>query len=167
MTPKAQALMEKMRVQAKFPYLIEVTYIDNQGTEEILRYANADEDKEFTEIIDGEEVTNTFYASYFVITPPEVNTTGFSDAKITISAIDQTWINRIRSTSKRAKIRFIAVIDYDDNGEVIEPIEDMEFTLTNAQASESTIQFVMKFDDLLSIKVPYDECNEFVCPALV
>ena len=167
MTPKAQALMEKMRVQAKFPYLIEVTYIDNQGEEEILRYANSDEDKEFTEIIDGEEVTNTFSAGYFSITPPERNTTGFSDAKITISAIDQTWINRIRSTSKRAKIRFIAVIDYDDNGEVIEPIEDMEFTLTNASSTETAIQFTMKFDELLEVKVPSDECNELVCPALV
>ena len=85
---------------------------------------------------------------------------------MTISNVDQSIIEKIRSSSKRSKIRFIATIEHYENGTTIEPIEDMEFTLTNATANETTIQWAMKFD-IFDIKVPYDVCNDRVCPALV
>ena len=159
MTRTAKLLMEKMEVQAKFPYLLEVTYYDNQGNSEIYRYVNSDEDKTF----EG----NTYSAGFFKLSLPERNSSGFSDASITFSAIDQEWVQKIRSTNQRCKVRFVAVIEYYSGQETIEPIEDMEFILTNAIVKESVIQFTIKFDDLLDLKVPYDECNDRVCPALV
>lgn len=162
---KAKLEMEKTLTRAKFPYLIEITYIYNDDTEanphrDILRYVNADNDVTFE--------NNTFSAGYFSVKPPQKTQKGFTDASISISAIDQTWIERVRSTNKRAKIRFVATISYVENStEVIEPIEDMEFTLTNASTDGAVLNFTMKFDELLDIKVPYEECNDRVCPALV
>ena len=164
MTRQAKLLMEKMEVQAKFPYLVEITYIYNDDTEQnphrdILRYANSDDDIVF----EG----NTYSAGFFKMTLPESTSSGFSDASITISAIDQTWIEKIRSSERRSIIRFIATIEHYDNQTVVEPIEEMEFTLSNAQVEETTIKCTLKFDDISDIKVPYDICNDRVCPALV
>ena len=159
MTRTAKLLMEKMEIQAKFPYLIEVTYNKNDGTSEVLRYANTDEDVTF----EG----HTFSAGFFKVSLPEQTTSGFTDASITISAVDQEWVNKIRSSNVRSTIRFVATIEHYENGTSIEPIEDMEFVLTNASLNETTIQWTMKFDDLFDIQVPYDECNDRVCPALV
>ena len=164
MTRQAKLLMEKMEIQAKFPYLIEVTYVYNDDTEEnphrdILRYANTDEDVTFEQ--------NTYTAGFFKVSLPEKTTSGFTDASLTISNVDQEWVGKIRSTNKRSFIRFIATIEHYENGTQVEPIEDMEFTLTNATVNETTIQWTMKFDDKFDIKVPYDKCNDRVCPALV
>ena len=169
----AKLEMEKTLTRAKFPYLVEITYRYNDDTEEnphrdILRYANSDEDIQFTELIDGEEVTNTFSAGYFKMSLPQKTSSGFSDAKITISAIDYSWIERIRNSNKRSLIRFVAVIDYDNNGSrFVEPIEDMEFILTNATSDGTAIQWTMKFDDKMDVQIPFEECDDLVCPALV
>ena len=166
----AKLEMEKTLTRAKFPYLVEITYYRKDNTTEILRYANSDEDKEFTEIIDGESVTNTFYAGYFTIQLPQKTQSGITDAKINISAIDQSWIERIRNADKkkRSKIRFVATIEYENNSEEsLESIEDMEFELTNASTDGDIIQWTMDFDPLADVKVPHDECNDRVCPALV
>ena len=165
LTRKAKVEMEKTLTRAKFPYLIEITYIYNDDTpssphRDILRYANSDEDITY----EG----NTFSAGYFTMQLPQKTSSGFSDAKINISAIDYTWIEKIRGTNKRSLIRFIAVIDYDDDGtQTIEAIEDMSFVLTNATTDGTAIQWTMKFDDLMEIQVPYEDCNDRVCPALV
>lgn len=152
--------MMKMETFAKFPYLIEITHYLNDGTENIYRYANSDENIEF----EG----NVFNAGYFKITPPERSSNYISDAKLTISAVDQTWIQKIRETQKRAKVRFVAVIQYDDeNGvEAVEPIEDIEFELTKANWNETEIQWVMEFDNLMDINVPIDEMTSLNCPQL-
>lgn len=162
--------MEKTLTRAKFPYLIEITYFRNNNTTEVFRYANSDEDIDFTETIEGVETTNTFSAGYFTMQLPQKTSSGFTDAKISISAIDHSWIERIRNADKkkRSKIRFVAVIQYDDDGEeAVEPIEDMEFILTNATSDGQIIQWTMKFDENLEIQIPFDECNDRVCPALV
>lgn len=159
---KAKIEMERTLTRAKFPYLIEITYYRNNNTTEVFRYANSDTDMTFE--------NHTFSAGYFTIQRPQRTTSGFTDAKITISALDQAWIERIRNADKkkRSEIRFVAVIDYDNNGtRTIEPIEDMEFILTNATADEKAIQWSMKFDEKMEVQVPFDECNDRVCPALV
>ena len=159
---KAKLEMEKTLTRAKFPYLIEITYYKNDNTSEIFRYANADDDKTFE--------NHTFTAGYFTMQLPEKTQSGITDAKISISAIDQTWIQRIKEADKkkRSKIRFVASIDYEDNNtETLESIEDMEFELTNATTEGSVIQWTMDFDPLASVKVPCEECNDRVCPALV
>ena len=119
MTRQAKLLLEKMEIQAKFPYLVEITYIYNDDTEQnphrdILRYANTDEDVTF----EG----HTFSAGFFKMTLPEQTTSGFTDATITISAVDQEWIGKVRSSDKRSTIRFVATIEHYENGTTIEPI---------------------------------------------
>ena len=162
MTRDAKLEMEKTLTRAKFPYLIEITYYKNDNTSQVFRYANSDEDKVF----EG----NTYSAGYFTMQLPQKTQSGISDAKISISAIDQTWIQRIREADlkKRSKIRFVATIDYPNNNqETIEAIEDMSFELTNGTTEGNIIQWTMKFDTLSEIKVPHEECNDRVCPALV
>ena len=150
---KQQILRTKTR--AMFPYLIEVIH-DDFGT---LRYANSDSDIEYN----GE----TFQASSFSIDPPDKEGGKIGDATITISAIDQFWIEKIRSTNKYAHMRFIAVIKYDKSGKVIvEPIEDYEFTLKNASWNDVSIQWEMIFDDTMNIIVPCDRATAQKVPAL-
>ena len=157
MTPKIQNLLVQNDVPASFPYLIEV-WKPSDPTH-IERYVNASVDKEF----EG----NTFTASYFTIQPPEKTESGIKDATITISTIDQTWIEKVRGTQERYKCRFVAVIDYDDDGtETIEALDDITFTLVNATWAETTLQFTMKFDEGMSINVPCQKLDQFVAPAL-
>lgn len=145
----------RTRTQAMFPYLIEVTHKDF-GT---LRYANSDFDIEY----DGQ----TYKASSFSIDPPDKDGGRIGNASITISAIDQFWIEKIRNTNKYAHIRFIAAIKYDNAGNaVVEPIEDYEFTLKNASWNEISIQWEMVFDDVMNIVVPCDRATAQKVPAL-
>lgn len=159
MTPLIQQQVVRMETQAKFPYLIEITTPDG----EVYRYANSDEDIEYEE----NGVSNTYESAYFKVTPPEKTTTGFKDARLTISAIDQFWIEKIRSTNKRSKIRFLAVIVYEENGDkYVEPTEDVTMTLTNATWNETAIEWTMKYDDSMDILMPCTKMTASTYPAL-
>lgn len=154
----AKQQMLRMETQAMFPYLVEIT-VPNDTENEIYRYANTSEDVIFED--------NTYTASCFKITPPEKTESTIKDAKITISAIDNFWIEKIRETSTRCSIRFVAIIQYEkDNSKYIEKIDDINFMLTNASWTESTIEWTMKFDDRLDVKVPCQKLSSFICPAL-
>ena len=157
MNQNVKSMLVQNDIPASFPFLIEVWKPSDPTN--IERYVNASEDKEF----DGE----TFTASSFKVQPPERNESGVRDANITISTIDQSWIEKVRTSNERYKIRFLAVIDYDDDGtETIEPLDDITFTLTNATWQETTIQFTMKFDDRMEVNVPCQKLDPFVAPAL-
>lgn len=157
MTPNIQNLLVQNDVPASFPFLIEIWKPSEPSN--IERYVNASDDKEFEE--------HTFTASYFTVQPPEKTESGVKDATITLSTIDQTWIEKVRTTQERYKIRFVAVIDYDDDGtESIEALDDITFTLTNATWAETTIQFTMKFDEGMNINVPCQKLDQFIAPAL-
>jgi len=159
MTPLIQQQIVRMETRAKFPYLIEIT--DPEGN--IYRYANSDTDIEYEE----NGVTNTFTAGYFKITPPEKTQTGFKDAKLTISALDQVWIEKIRSTQKRSTVRFLAVIMYEEDGnKYAEPTEDVTMSLTNATWNDTTIEWNMKFDDSLDLLIPCNKATSFTYPGL-
>lgn len=151
-----QNLLVQNDIPASFPFLIEIWKPSDPTS--IERYVNASEDKEFEE--------HVFTASSFSVQPPEKTESGVKDATITLSTIDQTWIEKVRTTQERYKIRFVAVIDYEDEEEVIEPLDDITFSLTNATWAESTIQFTMKFDEGMSINVPCQKLDQFVAPAL-
>lgn len=162
MDSKAKQQMLRMRVHAKFPYLIEIKHYTDASDPtvyDVYRYANSDNDIEF----DGE----TYSASVFSVQPAEKKTDGFSDAKLTISAVDQTWITRIRNTpvrAKRAEIRFVAVIQYENNGtETVEAIEEEDFILTLADWNDTEIQWTMKFDELMDIQIPLLTLDSRLC----
>lgn len=169
MNPLVQSMLVQNTVPASFPFLIEIWKPSDPTN--IERFVNASEDKQFTETVMVEgiptEVTHTFTASYFVVQPPERTESGIKDATITFSTIDQSWIERVRTTQERYRVRFVAVIDYEDNGEeVIEPLDDFTFYLTNATWQETTIQFSMKFDEGMNVNIPCQKLDQFVAPAL-
>lgn len=159
MTQLIQSKLVKSEIQASFPYLIEIWKSSDVKKTDVMRYVNALEDKNFED--------KTYSAAYFKVSPPQKTDNGIMDAKITISVIDQTWIEKIREASERYKIRFVAVIDYMQNDEeYIESLDDITFTLTSASWTESTVEWTMKFDEWQEIKIPCQKLTQFVCPAL-
>lgn len=165
MTNKAKQLAVRMETYAKFPYLIEIKYENANGNEIIERYANCGEDVEFTDS-DGE--TKTFYSAYFKIKPPSRSNSSISNGTFTYTVVDQTWITKIRQCKKRAKIRFLACIIYDDNNNIqtVEKIDDINFTLTKCSWNEKTVQWVMMFDDRMNLNIPVDTATIRKVPAL-
>ena len=145
-------LVQKTR--AKFPYIIEIVNEDLG----VFRYANSSKNVTF----EG----NMFTAGLFSVTPPERTTTSISNAKLSISCVDQTWIDKIRRTQKRSSCRFIATIIYDTDNDttICEAIEDNSFTLTSASWDDSNISWDMEFDDRMTVLVPVDIGSSQNCP---
>jgi len=156
MTNKAKQLAVRMETYAKFPYLIEITH----PTYGVYRYANSDENITYN--------GDTYLAGCFSITPPERKENSIGDAKLSISAIDQEWIYNIRNTDERAKIKFLATIVYDDamHVEQVEPLEELEFTLTKATwDTKFAISWNMTFDEGMGLCVPCDKATANKVPA--
>jgi hypothetical protein len=156
MLPFSQLQIARKRTHAKFPYLIEITHPDYG----VFRYANADE----MVMCDG----NNYQPATFSIQPPERNGGKIGNASLSISAVDQFWIEKIRGTQKPADIRFIAVIVYDkDNGEVVvEPLEENRFTLRKASWNETAITWEMIFDDTQSYILNSELCDSATAPGI-
>jgi hypothetical protein len=153
MTNYAQREIARRNTQAKFPLLIEITS-DDIGS---LHYANSDQDI----IYEGD----IYYASIFALEPPDKDGDKIGNARITISAIDQEWIYRIRSTQKPARLRFIAVIIYGDNGNYqLEKLEENSFTLRSASWNEIAISWDLIFDENMTILLPAEDCTALTCP---
>lgn len=155
MTPVSQQKMVQMETYAEFPYLIEIT--EPNGT--VHRYANSSKDITFEE--------HLFESTFFTLSPPERTQEGIKDATITISTIDQTWIEKVRNNQERFRIRFIAVITYDENNNpVVEKIDEINFVLTRANWNQNTLQWTMKYDDWMDINIPITKCTAYVTPAI-
>lgn len=156
----AKKNMLRMEAYAKFPYLIEVT----TATGTVYRFANSDEDITFND--DGTE--KTFSAGWFTIQPPDIQESEIGDGTLTISALDSSWIKVIRTETKRATLRFVACIIYNDTNEIetVEPIEDTEYKLTEADWDETSISWTMVFDENMQINIPCDTGTTQKCPAV-
>jgi hypothetical protein len=153
MKPKEEQLIARRETYAKFPYLIKVTH-PTLGT---FRYANTDSDIFYK----GDK----YDAACFIVDPPDKDSSKIGDGQLTISAVDQLWIERIRTTQIAAKIKFLAMIVYDD-GVVsgVEPMEEMDLTLRVVNWNEDTITWSMVFDENMSINVPCDRATALNCP---
>jgi hypothetical protein len=156
MTHKAEQLIARRETYAKFPFLIQVAH---PLFDDPLCFANADEDIIYTGI--------TYKAACFTIDPPDKDGGKIGDGQLTISAVDQFWIEKIRTTQTAARITFIAAIQYDDgiiSG--VEPLEEMEFTLRAANWNEEIITWTMVFDENMAIIVPCDRATALKCPGV-
>lgn len=160
MTEAARQRILRLETQAMFPYLIEVTYFDEYDKPVLERYCNSDSDL----IYNGE----VYHAAWFNVKPPTHTNTSISDGQLTLSAVDQGWIVKVRQARKRAKCRFVACILYDDDNlvDTIEEIETMTFTLIKANWTETTMSFTMMFDDRMNLSVPLDMANILKVPGL-
>jgi len=157
LSPKVQKLLAAQRKIAKFPFLIKVTHETDH--EFPMYFVNAPDDVTYK--------GNIYHAASFSIEPPDRDGSKIGDATLTLSAIDQFWIQKIRENQKPAKLEFVAVILYDDDRTGIEGIEAMEnicFTLRAASFNEIAVTWTMVFDENMAINVPADTCNAMATP---
>jgi hypothetical protein len=157
LSPKVQKLLAAQRKFAKFPYLIKISHETGHGFP--MYFANAPEDITYAE--------NIYNAASFSIEPPDRDGSNIGDATLTLSAIDQFWIQKIRENQKPARIQFMAVIAYNDDNtgiEGIEPMEDISFILRAASFNEMAITWTMVFDENMAINIPADTCNAMATP---
>lgn len=156
LSARAKQEMLRMETFAKFPYLIEVSHEDYG----VMRYANCDQDVTYN--------GNVYQASCFSINPPDRTNTSISDGTLSFSSVDQEWIMKIRSTQKRAKIKFLACIIYDrqNNIEGIETIEELDFTLTKCSWNDTVIQWTMVFDEDMNLVIPCDVASPLKTPGV-
>lgn len=153
--PSAYAKQQILRThtQSMFPYLIEIVHED-LGT---FYYVNAEEKIEWDNKI--------FNPACFSIQTPEYNSKGLTNATLTMTAIDQEWIIKIRSTNKRAKIRFLAaIVTLEDKTKDVEILENIEFTLTNASWNEISITWTMEVEQTIMLQIPIHTLDAVTCP---
>jgi hypothetical protein len=132
---KARRELSRREKHALFPYLIQIEH-DDFGN---FYYANS-----------GDNITyggHVYQAATFSIDPPDRDGSKIGNASISISDIDQFWVQKIRTTRKTAKIHFIAGIKYNDNGETrFEVLEKNSFTLRLATYNGVLVTWEMEFD---------------------
>jgi hypothetical protein len=144
--------LARRNTQAKLPVLIEINHESGD-----YYYANSDQDIFYD--------NHTYKSSVFSLDPPDRDGDKIGNAQITISAVDQTWIQRIRISQKPAKLHFIAIIAYDkDGGIIFESLEENTFTLRSASWNEIGISFDLIFDENMAILLPAEDCTAFTCP---
>lgn len=141
---------------AFFPYLVEITHEDYG----VFRYANISCAESLT--YNGHE----FAAAAFTVEPPSQTNTGLSNATLTLSAVDQEWIIKIRETDKKAKAVLIeAVCMYNDDGTIeVEGASSVPFTLAKASWDGVKITWDMEFDDVMGLQVPIDVASKASVP---
>jgi hypothetical protein len=159
-SPLTKRQLTQQRTAASFPCLIEITYTDwFSNQERILHYTNASEDITFEGDI--------YNAAAFSIQPPDRDGSTIGDATLTISAVDQAWPEKIRGTQKPAKLRFIAVIVYQEGSIAgIELLEENSFTLRAASWNETSVSWAMHFDENMAVIVPAEKCNAQTTPGI-
>ena len=142
---KGKSRLLGMNTEALTPYLVEI-YNEDYG---YFRYCNVDGQVTYE--------NNVYTPAYFQIEPPEKTESGIGNAKITISAVDQEWIARIRGTQKRSTMRLIPCVIYEDGGSIeVESVDDVHFKLTAAEWNDTTISWEMEYDDVMQINIPCD-----------
>jgi hypothetical protein len=154
-SPFSKRQITQQRTAASFPCLIAITHDDYPD----MFYTNGSENI----IFEG----NVYNAAAFSIQPPDRDGSKIGDATLTMSAIDQVWIEKIRGTQKPAKLRFIAVIVYQEGSIAgIEPLEENRFTLRAASWNEVSISWTMHFDENMAVIVPAEKCTAQTTPGI-
>jgi hypothetical protein len=155
LSPRVQKLLAAQRTAAKFPYLIRIVH-PNPDYPDML-YANSSENIEYDNKI--------YEAASFSIQPPERDGPKIGAATLTISAVDQVWIEKIRVTQKPAELHFIAVIVYDEHGTAgIESLEENSFTLRGTQWDELSISWELVFDERQENIITSVSCTPHIAP---
>jgi len=150
---KIQKLLASQNMPAKLPCLIKITH-EVYG---IMFFANSDEDVKYN--------GDNYWASCFEVQPPAIEGGNIGNATLTISAVDQEWIQKIRKTQIPAQLEFVAAIEYDDEGVLsVEPLEDNNFTLRTANWTEISISWEMSFDERQSYILTSIKCTPQVTP---
>ena len=143
----------KQSSTASYPFLIKITH-NNQ----VYRFAKYWEDVTFA--------CEIYKASNFTFTPPEESTDGIKDANLSLSDVDQTWIEKIRkaNTFDLITVEFVAVIIYDGNGVMnISEIENILFNVKTVNGNGITLDIDLSFDEKTSVNIPCDVMDSVKC----
>jgi len=152
-SPKVQRMLAAQRTAAKFPYLIKISH-EEYGD---MYFVNSSDN-----ILYNGDIYN---AASFSIQPPSVEGAKIGNATLTLSAIDQFWIERIRSTQIPAQLQFIAAIIYDEYGAMgIESLEENSFILRAANWNELSISWEMSFDERMNLVITSIKCTPMTVP---
>jgi hypothetical protein len=151
-SPKVQKLLAAQRTAANFPYLIKISHSEYGD----MYFANSSDDINYNGDI--------YNAASFSIQPPDAEGAKIGNATLTISAIDQFWIERIRQTQIPAELRFIAAIVYDESGMGIEALEENSFILRAANWNEISISWEMSFDERMNYIITSTKCTPMTVP---
>jgi hypothetical protein len=154
MTPRTQKILASVEKQGKFPYLIEISHPDYNT----MYFANSSENIVYN--------TNIYNSASFSIQPPDKDGSKIGSAALTISAIDQFWIERIRAITTPAELRFAAVIVYDEQGGMagIESLEENNFTCRLANWNEISISWDLSFDERMGFIITSVKCTPMTAP---
>jgi hypothetical protein len=152
LSAKAQKLLASQRIMANFPYLVKITH-NNMD----YYYANSSNNITYKGDI--------YNASSFSIDPPDQDGAKIGNATLTMSVVDQVWIERMRSTQIPAKLQFIAVIVSDESGASgIEALEENSFTLRAANWNELAVSWEMSFDERMANIITSVKCTPQITP---
>jgi len=152
-TPKVQKILAAQRTTAMFPCLIKISHPEYGD----MYFANSSHNINYN--------GNIYIAASFSIQPPDAQGAKIGNATLTISAIDQFWIEKIRGTQIPAQLQFIAAILYDELGVMgIEPLEENSFTLRAANWNEISISWEMSFDERMNYIITSIKCTPMTVP---
>jgi hypothetical protein len=153
MTNFVKKQLAAQKTAAAFPYLIKITHDEFPD----MLYVNASQNITYAGDI--------YNAASFAIQPPDRDGSKIGDATLTISAVDQVWIEKIRATQKPAKLQFMAVMVYEEGAvSGIEPLEENQFTLRNVSWNDLAITWSMSFDENMAVLAPVDTCAAQTTP---
>jgi hypothetical protein len=153
LSPVAQKLLASQRTAAEFPYLIKITHPDFAD----MFYANSSENIFYK--------GNVYNPASFTMQLPDLEGPEIGAASLSISAVDQYWIQRIRDLKTPAEMQFVAVIVYDDAAiEGIEQLDENSFTLRMAQWDEQSITWELSFDERQAYIITSIKCTPQVAP---
>jgi len=154
---RVQKIIASQRVAAEFPYLIKIHHPDIHSPDYYeMFFANSSENITYKDDI--------YIAASFSIQPPDQDGSKIGDATLTISAIDQFWIEKIRETQTPARLQFIAAIVMDDGNTGIEPLEENSFTLRAASWNELSISWDLSFDERMGYIITSVKCTPLAVP---
>jgi len=150
-SPRVQKLLAAQRTAANYPYLIKITHnnIDYY-------YVNSPNN-----ILYGGDIYN---AASFSIRPPDYDGSKIGNATLTISTVDQFWIQKIRESQIPARIKFVAIIVYEDGNTNIESLEENSFTLRSASWDEISVSWEMSFDERQTLIITSVKCTPQIAP---
>lgn len=160
LSARAQKILASQRAElARFPYLIKICHPDRHGPDYYeFFYANSSED-----IAYGGDI---YSAASFSIQPPDRDGSKVGNATLTISAVDQFWIERIRGTQTPARLQFMAAIVYDGQGGYAgtEALEENSFTCRAASWNEISISWDLSFDERMGDIATSAKCTPMNAP---
>ena len=152
-SPRTQKILASQRTNAIFPCLIKITHADFPD----MYFANSSQDINYN--------GNIYNAATFELQPPEHEGPRIGNATLTISAIDQFWIQRIREIQTPAELQFIAAIIHEESGSFgIDPLEENLFTLRTANWNELSLSWDLSFDERMGYIITSTGCTPMIAP---